>query len=204
VKGDVEFARRMDRATRLSERFWPGRIRGELVASLTGTVLDVGAGTGANLRHFRSARHVVALEPDPAMREFLRSHLPRSPNPATVVAATAERLPFADGTFEACVCALVLCSVTDLPGSLAELHRVLKPGGMLVYLEHVRANGWWGRVQDRLDARWGAGAGGCHINRDIAAAIDEAGFAPVHHKRIRPLLNSPLSAPLIRGAAVRT
>lgn len=203
MTGNVGNASPTDRATRICDRFWPGHVRRELMADLTGVVLDVGAGTGPNLRHFRSARHVVALEPDPAMREVLRSRLLRSPSRVTVVAATAERLPFTDAAFDACACALVLCSVADLPGSLAELRRVLKPGGMLVYAEHVHANGWWGRVQDRLDARWAAGAGGCHINRDTSAAIDAAGFTPVRHRRIRPLLILPLTAPLIVGAAVR-
>jgi ubiquinone/menaquinone biosynthesis C-methylase UbiE len=198
----VAFARRMDRTTRLTRRLWPGRLRTRLLRDLTGVVLDVGAGTGANLPRLRAAQRVVALEPEPAMRVLLRAHLPSCPVPVRVVAASAERLPFADSTVDAVVCTAVLCSVTDLGTALTEAGRVLRPGGHLVYAEHVRGHGWWGRVQDRFDGRWAVRNAGCHVNRDIGAAIRKAGFRPLREKRIRPLLNSPLSSPLIYGVAL--
>lgn len=119
-----------------------------------------------------------------------------------MVAASAEHLPFPDATFDAVVCALVLCSVADLTAALGEPRRVLKPGGRLVYFEHVRGHGWWGRLQDRYDARWSLRTAGCHINRDTGAAIARAGFTPVLERRIHPVLNTPLAAPVLHGVAV--
>jgi ubiquinone/menaquinone biosynthesis C-methylase UbiE len=198
----AEFARQMERMTRLTRRLWPGRLRGRLLRELTGAVLDVGAGTGANLAHLAAAGHVVALEPGGEMRAILRTHLGESPAPVRVVAGSAEYLPFPDATFDAVVCTLVLCSVGDLARALGEAGRVLKPGGRLVYFEHVRGRGWWGRLQDRFDERWSLRAAGCHINRDTGAAIRGAGFTPVREKLIRPLLNTPLAAPVLHGVAV--
>jgi ubiquinone/menaquinone biosynthesis C-methylase UbiE len=198
----VEFANRMDRMNRLTRRLWPGRLRARLLGEVPGRVLDLGAGTGANLPYLRAAAHVVACEPGAAMRALLRTRLGTCPAPVSVVAAAAERLPFPDGSFDAVVCTLVLCSVGDLGRGLGEVRRVLRAGGRLIYAEHVRAHGWWGRVQDRYDERWSVRSAGCHINRDIGAAIAAAGFRPLGQRRIRPLLNTPLSAPLIHGVAV--
>ena len=198
----AEFARRIDRTTRLTRHLWPGRLRARLLRDLTGSILDLGAGTGANLPHLRSAGQVVAVEPDAAMRALLRTNTRDCPAPVRVVAAPAERLPFASASFDVVVCTLVLCSVSDQARALAEARRVLRPGGQLVYAEHVRGHGWWGRVQDRYDPGRGLTRGGCHINRDTGEAIRRAGFRPLREARIHPWLNSPLADPLIHGVAV--
>lgn len=188
--------------TRLTRHLWPGRLRARLLRDLTGSILDLGAGTGANLSHLRCAGQVVAVEPDPAMRALLRTNVRDCPAPVRVVSARAELLPFASTSFDAVVCTLVLCSVGDQTRALAEARRVLRPGGRLVYAEHVRGHGWWGRVQDRYDPGWGCTRGGCHINRDTGEAIRQAGFRLLREARIHPWLNSPLANPLIHGVAV--
>jgi len=115
--------------------------RERLLRGLTGHVLDVGAGTGANLPYFKHEARVVAAEPDPAMRAKLERKLAQPTVPVEVSNATAESLPFPDATFDAVVFTLALCTVADPNEALAQARRVLKPGGRLVVLEHVRGEG---------------------------------------------------------------
>jgi len=96
--------------------------------------------------------------------------------PVDVTDAVGEALPFEDGSFDAAVATLVLCSVRDADMALHEIRRVLKPGGRLLFFEHVRGIPRLARWQDRLERPWGWFAGGCHPNRDTVAAIREAGF----------------------------
>ncbi|WP_320537340.1 class I SAM-dependent methyltransferase [Pseudarthrobacter sp. IC2-21] len=176
--------------------------RARLLAGLQGTVVDVGSGTGANLSHFRHAKRVVLVEPDPYMRARLSTRLGESPVPVTVSDADAEHLPPADGEADAVVFTLVLCSVPDQRLALLEARRVLKPGGTLAVLEHVRRPGRAGRWQDRLDGLWGRFvAPGCHLNRDTVAAIAEAGFDFSEVSRFEPPAVA-LATPVIAGTAV--
>lgn len=139
-------------------------------------MLDIGAGTGANLPHLRAADRLVATEPDPAMRARLMTKLDRALVPVEVVDAGAESLPFPDASFDAVLCTLVLCTVPDPDRALREARRVLKPAGRLVILEHVRASGPLARWQDLATPAWRLLAAGCHPNRDTRAAIERAGF----------------------------
>jgi ubiquinone/menaquinone biosynthesis C-methylase UbiE len=155
------------------------RRRAGLLADLGGQVIDVGAGTGANLPYLRRATRVVAAEPDPAMRSRLTARLAAARvtgRPVEVTDDAAEALHYADASFDAVVCTLVLCTVADPGRALAEARRVLKPGGRLVVLEHVRGRGALARWQDRVTPLWSRLAAGCQPNRDIAAAIENAGF----------------------------
>lgn len=140
-----------------------------------GTVVELGAGTGANLGYYGDVDRLILVEPSPAMRARLAG--PAADVGAEVVDGTAAALPCADGTVDAVVATLVLCSVPDLPAALAEVRRVLRPGGRLLLLEHVRADdaraATW---QDRLDPLWCRMAQGCHPNRDTLAAVEAAGF----------------------------
>jgi ubiquinone/menaquinone biosynthesis C-methylase UbiE len=196
------FAAYYDRMNVSVERRWAGARRASLVADLTGEVLDVGAGTGANLRHFRSADHVTATEPSWAMRRQLVAKLGQARVPVDVIDAPAEELPFPDARFDAVVCTLVLCTVEDQARALAEIRRVLKPDGRLVFLEHVRAAKVAGRAQDLLAPLVHYLGAGCHPNRDTVASLAAAGFTVRDVETFKPAPRIPLIAPFVAGTAV--
>jgi ubiquinone/menaquinone biosynthesis C-methylase UbiE len=193
VQGHRVFAASYDLMVRWMERGWLGEKRGELVGGLTGRVLDVGAGTGANLPHYRAATEVTLAEPDPAMRARLEAKLHTAAVPVRVSDAPAEGLPFPDASFDAVVCTLVLCTVEDPERALGEVRRVLVPGGRLVLIEHVRGEGRLAVWQDRLTPLWRRLAAGCHLNRDTAAALRRAGFTPT---TLRPVGDLPRWVPI--------
>ncbi|UWZ59787.1 class I SAM-dependent methyltransferase [Dactylosporangium aurantiacum] len=152
--------------------------RARLVAGLSGTVVEVGAGTGACFAHYPAqVTAVLAVEPDPYLRDLATKAATGAPVPVTVVAGTAECLPAEPGTFDAAVCSLVLCSVADPDAALAEIRRVLRPGGQLRFYEHVRSERRLvGLLEDAATPLWSRLAGGCHPNRDTAATIARGGF----------------------------
>lgn len=163
------FAPFYDRFMQRSEVVTMQAWRRELLAGARGDVLDLGAGTGANLPHFPRDTHVVAMEPDEAMARRLRQKS-RGLAHVEIVNAEAERMPFADRAFDAVAATLVLCTVRDLERSLDEIHRVLRPGGKLYFLEHVASDAH--RLSQRLlDPAWQALAGGCHLTRRTDDAI---------------------------------
>ena len=177
--------------------------RAALLAPLDGRVLEVGAGTGANLAYYpASVRELVLAEPDPSMRRRLAARAAGR----EVIDAGAERLPFEAGRFDAVVCTLVLCSVGDPAAALAEIHRVLAPGGRLVFVEHVAAGDdhprrrrWQGRVEPI----WKRLMGNCHLTRDTEALIRAAGFTVEEIERESLRKAMPLVRPSIRGVARR-
>jgi len=175
--------------------------RARLVSSLDGDVLEVGAGTGLNVPHYRSARRLVALEPDERYARRLRERGAAAGIPVDVVAGTAERMPFADESFDHAVVSLALCSVGDVDDALAEIRRVLRPGGTLAFLEHVRGEGGLARWQDRLTPVQRRLADGCHLNRDATAAIERAGFELVDVERFAMPAGYPLVRPAVQGVA---
>jgi ubiquinone/menaquinone biosynthesis C-methylase UbiE len=151
-----------------------GRWRRWLVAGARGRTLDLGSGTGRNLSLYPTGVQVVGVEPSAAALPRARRRAPG----ALLVRASAEALPFRDGVFDTVVCGLVLCSVSDPARALAELRRVLRPGGQLRALEHVRSlRPWRARLQDAIQPAWTRLAGGCHPNRDTERAVQAAGFA---------------------------
>ncbi len=159
----------------LAERRMLRRLRGQLFGELPGRVLDLGAGVGYSFRSLQKADRVVALEPDPSMLRRARARA--ESRPVELVLGDGMRLPFRDGSFDAVAAALVLCTVPDLATVLAEVRRVLVPGGRLAFLEHVRLPGWKGRLQDLATPAWRRLVVGCHLNRGTGEAIREAGFA---------------------------
>jgi SAM-dependent methyltransferase len=191
-----------DRYMRKSEQACLASWRAELLAAARGDVLEVGAGTGANLPCYPAAvTRLVLCEPDPHMRARLA---PRAAGRAELCAASADSLPFADASFDAVVSTLVLCSVPSPDRTLAELHRVLRPGGALLYLEHVAAEDP-GRLrwQRRLEPVWRQLAGNCHLTRHTHDAIVRAGFTIDHEARESMRKALPILRPTIRGAAIR-
>jgi ubiquinone/menaquinone biosynthesis C-methylase UbiE len=173
------FARFYERLSHVMERD-VGEQRDELLAGLSGRVAEIGAGNGMNFRHYpASVEEVVALEPEP----YLRARAEEAAADATVTISVrdglADPLPLEDASFDAAVACLVLCTVPDADRAVAELLRVLKPGGELRFMEHVRSERpRKRRFQQRLDRSgvWPRLAGGCHCARDTVQTIERAGF----------------------------
>jgi ubiquinone/menaquinone biosynthesis C-methylase UbiE len=171
-----------DRAAGVAEH------RRRLVAGLRGSVLELGAGTGLSFRHYPAGvERLVAVEPEPTMREHAARAAREAPVAVELVDGTADALPVPDASVDAAVVSQVLCSVPDQARALAELRRVLRPGGELRFYEHVvspRAPGR--RLQRALDATvWPRVMGGCHLSRDTVAAVRDAGFAVQALRRFR-------------------
>jgi ubiquinone/menaquinone biosynthesis C-methylase UbiE len=190
-----------DRANGPFERAVLAPRRAALLSDLRGVVLDVGAGTGANLEHFHNASRVIALEPDPGMRKRLAPKLPTARCEVEVLGAPAEALPLRDQTVDAVVFTCVLCSVEDVDQALAEARRTLKPHGRLVVLEHVRGHGRLARWQDVVTPVWSCLAGGCHPNRDIEPAVLRAGFAIERAERFDPFPRLVPTRPVLEATA---
>ncbi|MGH9231088.1 MAG: class I SAM-dependent methyltransferase [Acidimicrobiales bacterium] len=180
--------------------------RDRLLAGLTGRVIEIGAGNGMNFVHYPpGVSHVLAVEPEPRLRQLARATASETSVPVEVVDGTADQLPADDTSFDAAITSLVLCSVPDVPAALAEIRRVLRPGGQLRFFEHVRADTLGlARVQRVLDATvWPTFVGGCHTHRDARAAIGAAGFTidDIDHLRIPQTRIPAPASPHILGTA---
>lgn len=178
--------------------------REELLADLRGDVLEIGAGTGRNLDHYRGLDRLVLAEPDPHMRARLvkRTAVSSPARIVDVVPWTAEALEAPDASFDVVVSTLVLCSVPDVPRALASIRRVLKPSGRLVFLEHVASDdparlAW----QRRFEPAWSVIAGNCHLCRDTAGALERAGFHADRFVKESARKALPIVRPTIRGFA---
>jgi SAM-dependent methyltransferase len=198
------FARFYERLSRLMERD-VGERRDELLSGLFGRVLEIGAGNGMNFAHYPSTvDEVVALEPEPYLRQKAEAAAAGAPVRVRVGDAAAYPLPLADESVDTAIASLVLCSVPDPGRALAEMRRVLKPGGELRFMEHVRSDRpRKARVQERLDSLgiWPRVAGGCHCSRDTVATIEGAGFEV---ERVRPFDLGPswgITNPHVLGIA---
>jgi ubiquinone/menaquinone biosynthesis C-methylase UbiE len=193
-----------DPVLHIAERRWLGRWRAEVLAHIHGRVLELGAGTGLNLQHYSAAvTELVLTEPDAHMRHVLERRLARAPRQVTISDADAQALPFADASFDAVVSTLVLCSIPDVPRALAEVRRVLKPGGVLAFLEHVGGAKGSRRLrwQRRLEPAWGRVAGGCQLTRRTVESLGAAGFSMrwLESDDLPGVL--ALGAPVVRGVA---
>ena len=203
------FARVYDSTTAKAEETGQAEHRRELLAGLRGRVLDLGAGNGVNFEHYPTAvSEVVAVEPEPYLRARAVEAAREAPVAVDVTEGLADRLPFEDSSFDAAVVSLVLCTVPDVDAALAEMRRVIRPGGELRFYEHVLSRGprlaWLQRAFTRSGV-WPLLAGGCHADRDTAAAIERANFEVERCRRFRFCPN-PVVAPAstrVLGAARR-
>lgn len=180
------------------------RERARLLAGAQGRVLEVGGGTGLNLCHYRpeAVSGVVVCEPADSLRTRLVARAERAPVPVEVVAGAVPGLGLAASSFDTVVCTLVLCSVQDLEGALAELLDVLRPDGRLLFFEHVLGRSpLTAHLQRLASPAWSRLAGGCRLDRDTVAALRAAGFVVTDCERPVPL-GRPMAGTVVRGAAI--
>lgn len=191
------FARFFDRLVAYAGSHGQNEHRAELLAGLEGSVIEVGAGNGANFPFYPDGvARVLAVEPEAFLRERAAQAADLVSAEVEVVDGNAEALPAADGEFDAGIFSLVLCSVPSQAKALAEMRRVIRPGGELRFYEHVLADEpKIQRVQKTIEPVWKRGAGGCHLTRDTAAAIEAAGFELTDWRKLEFKPNA-LAAPV--------
>lgn len=192
--------------------FWIGERAGmadrrrSIVSQAQGKTLEIGAGTGLNFDYYTAdADPLVLSEPEENMANQLRKRVEASGRNAEIIRAPGEMLPFENDSFDTVVGTLVLCTVENPAASIAEIKRVLKPGGKYLLIEHVRADSErLARWQDRMNKPWGVIADGCNCNRETAQLLTDGGFdltdvADDRWKRVPPLVK-----PLIVGTATKS
>jgi len=194
------FAWLMDRVSDTYERLISDR-KERLFGTLEGTVLEIGPGTGPNLRYLSPDARWIGVEPNPYMTSYLEEEAKVRHHPVHLVRGIAETLPLADASVDVAVSTLVLCSVKAPTGALREIHRVLKPGGRFIFVEHHGApeGTWLRRMQRWIRPAWKWAADGCRPDRDTDQLIEDAGFHRLDMDRFR--LNVPLVSPHVAGVA---
>jgi ubiquinone/menaquinone biosynthesis C-methylase UbiE len=179
--------------------------RRRVVSRARGRVLELGAGTGLNLPHYGpEVEELVLLEPEEPMARRLERQVRELTTPARVVRASAEELPFEDGSFDSVVCVFVLCTVPDPARALAEVERVLASGGRFLFVEHVRSDEpRLARRQDRLHGFWLRFAEGCHCNRRTGELLASSGLQVAVEETGRIAKEPRIVQPFIAGSATR-
>ena len=196
------FASTYDRFSKGSEEAGLAEMRRNLIAGARGDVLEIGGGTGANLSYYGAGvESVTVTEPEPPMLKRLERKAREQNSQATVLRAPAEDLPFEDASFDTVVSTLVLCGVDDQPRALRELRRVLRPGGRLIFLEHVRSDDpSVAKMQDRMNPvnRFVVC---CDCNRPTLDTIRSTGFEVTELEQTQLPKAPPFARPLIIGTA---
>lgn len=207
MKGHKWFASIYDRLIASEEKSFLAAIRQGMLMDVRGEVLEIGAGTGLNFGHYPDDVHVVATEPDPYMLERARKRAAEASKNIELQQVAAEDLTFPDATFNFVIDTLVLCSVRDPRKALAEIKRVLKPGGELRLYEHVRYRNPIGALsQDLISPIWQWFGAGCHPNRDTGRFLREAGFEVTSErmrKELPPVPPMIFSRPHLQAVARR-
>lgn len=198
------FAAGYDTLAGSMERNFMGDVRRDLLADASGRVVEIGSGTGVNLQHYpRTIDELVCTEPEEPMARRLRGKAAETDLPVRIVEAGAEELPFEDDSFDTAVATLVLCTVQNPAAALRELSRVLKPGGRLIFIEHVRATDpGLAKWQDRLHPLWVRFGHGCHCNRSTLDTIQASPFEIESARRGEIPKAPPIVRPLVTGVAV--
>ena len=201
------FAWSLSRADASQQRLY-GEHKARLFAELATrtdapVIVEVGAGAGPNAAYFPPGSQWVAVEPNVHFHPHLRRTATAHCLELRILDGTAEALQLEDASVDVVLSTLVLCSVSDVSSALSEIHRVLKPSGQFLFIEHVGAprGTWKRRLQRAVRRPWGWVADGCHPDRDTAQAIHVAGFASVELASVRVPMG--LASPHIRGVAVR-
>ncbi len=198
------FAALYDRSLKGTEEAGLREMRRETLSEARGRTIDIGAGTGANLGLYpQTVTELVLSEPDKYMVRRLRHRLAETDQRVQLIEAPAARLPFEDASFDTAVFTLVLCTVPDPEAALAETARLLRPGGRMLFLEHVRAeDAGLARWQDRLERPWRFFGDGCHCNRDTVATIEASPLTLERVERGRLPKAPPIVRPMARGSAI--
>lgn len=186
-----------------------------MISQASGHVLEVGIGNGTNLPFYtKSANKITGLEPCVAVVEKAQKRLKKIADKGELkvgldqyefVIGGGERLAFDDNSFDTAVACLVFCTIPDAEGAAKEVFRVLKPGGKLLFLEHVRyPEGRMQRIQDFINPAWKIFGCGCHLNRDTESVFRHAGFEYKRIERYRnPKMSPPFAAFMIKGEAIK-
>jgi ubiquinone/menaquinone biosynthesis C-methylase UbiE len=180
-----------------------------LADKISGDALEIGGGTGANLPHIQRVNRYILTEPSWEMCRQIRPEN-RDENHSIII-SSAEKIPFDSERFDAVVSTLVLCTVEDLQQSLSEVFRILRPGGTLFFIEHIRSQGWRLLIQNLLQPIWFRLSCGCHLNRNTLGVISEAGFRIREYELLNPSrflsphtrLAIQVALPFVRGTAVK-
>ena len=193
----------------LSERAGQAEVRRELLLEAAGRTLEIGAGSGANVPHYTErVSELVLSDPSPQMRGQLRELLDTDPPPVgswELAELSGERLPFEDASFDTVVGGFIMCSIPDPEAAIAEIARVLRPGGRYIFLEHVHAGEGTalGRFQDLIEIPHRYVAAGCHPNRHTGELIERSPLRVERLERGEMPKALPSVRPTIRGSAVR-
>jgi ubiquinone/menaquinone biosynthesis C-methylase UbiE len=181
------------------------RLRREVLAEVNGAILEVGFGTGLNLEHYPDhVRHLTAVDPGVGMTRIARRRIERSDIDVDIRVQTAEELPFEDGRFDCVVSTWTLCSIRDVKQAVAEISRVLKPGGRFLFQEHgLSEDASVQRWQRRLTPLQGRLADGCRLDLDIEALVRSGVFREVRVERFQLERTPRLVGSMYRGVAIR-
>lgn len=200
MRDHVLFAAVYDQMTAPLEAAGLAERRRRLLSGARGRVLEIGAGTGHNIPFYRrdAVESLTLLEPDGAMRRHLAPHVPPF---AKVVPAGIDDARFDDGSFDAVVSTLTLCSVPDLDRALRRIHALLAPDGVLLFIEHVRMPGGRGRFQQLATPLWKRMMGGCHLDREPISAMRSAGFLVTDCERFEFPLGNAMVGGAVQGSA---
>jgi ubiquinone/menaquinone biosynthesis C-methylase UbiE len=179
-----------------------GELKQALLGSLQGKVLEIGPGAGANLSYYPKDIDWIGVDPNPFMHQYLEQEAERQGiKKIGLYRGNAEELPVKDNSIDSAVSTHVLCSVNNIARSLAEIKRILKPGGSFIFMEHVAADcyTWTRRIQDTIEPVWKVAFDNCHPNRTTWIALENAGFESVNYQQFR--ISFPIVSPHIAGVA---
>lgn len=200
---EPEPAGQTSKAERSRRRAEFRKLRPALLGSLDGDVLEIGPGKGGNLQHYRKSVRWIGLEPNTSRHRQIEEQARRFGRSIRLIGETAEQIELPDASVDAVVGTLVLCSVKDQGQALAEIRRVLRPGGCYVFIEHVAAPaGSWSLRAQRLYTIYTSRTSGCHADRETAQVIERAGFSSLDLQRVDLPEIFGLTIPWIAGTAV--